>query len=155
MGLFKVGVSMNPKSRNPLKSTPARRDSLIKANLAAVAAHFQSESARQVEKVRDLYTDDIVWEAPARNLLFRGKKDVADNYRKMFASLKDLEIRNLECFATENRVVDDSVARCKVIGPDFLPVSIGSQVEIRLVHIFELREGKIAKETAFEMWKLV
>jgi len=65
-------------------------------------------------------------------------KDVADNYRKMFASLKDLEIRNLESFSTENRVVDDSVARCKVIGPDFLPVPIGSQVEIRLVHIFEL-----------------
>ena len=155
MGLFKVGVSMNPKSRNPLKSTPARRDSLIKANLAAVAAHFQSESIRQIEKVSELYTDDIVWEAPARNLLFRGKKDVADNYRKMFASLTDLEIRNLECFATENRVFDDSIARCKIIGPDFLPVPIGSQVEIRLVHIFELREGKIAKETAFEMWKFV
>jgi hypothetical protein len=42
-----------------------------------------------------------------------------------------------------------------VIGPDFVPVPIGSEVEIRVVHIFEMREGKIAKETAFEMWKVV
>jgi hypothetical protein len=28
-------------------------------------------------------------------------------------------------------------------------------VEMRLVHIFEMREGKIAKEIAFEMWKAV
>jgi hypothetical protein len=28
-------------------------------------------------------------------------------------------------------------------------------VEMRLVHIFEMCEGKIAKEIAFEMWKAV
>jgi hypothetical protein len=36
---------------------------------------------------------------------------------------------------------------------DWRPVPIGSQVELRLVHIFEMREAKIAKETSFEMWK--
>ena len=163
---------MNPKRKNLLKSAGAvaaapaisrsqtivgdtRRDSLIKVNLAVVGAHFHSESVNEVEKAFDLYADDIVWEAPARNLLFRNKKDVADNYRKMFASIKDIQIRNLQCFATEDRVFDDSIARCKVIGPDFLPVPIGSEVEIRVVHLFEMREGKIAKETAFEMWKVV
>jgi hypothetical protein len=131
------------------------RDSSIKANLDAVAGHFHNESVNEVEKACALYTEDIVWEAPARNLLFRNKKDVADNYRKMFASMKDVEIRNLQRFATEDRVFDDSEFSCMVTGPDFLPVPIGSKINMRLVHIFEMRKGRIAKETAFEMWKVV
>lgn len=135
--------------------TGAQKDSLIKSNMDAVAAHFHNESLNEVEKACALYTDDIVWEAPARGLLFRDKKDVAGNYRKMFASMKDVEVRNLQRFATEDRVFDDSILHCKVIGPDFLAVPVGSNIEMRLVHIFEMRAGKICKETAFEMWKVV
>ena len=130
-------------------------DPVIKANLAAVEAHFHDEGVNEVEKACELYTEDIVWEAPARNLRFVNKQDVVDNYRKMFASMKDVEFRNLQRFATEDRVVDDSIVRCKVIGPDCIPVPMGSEVEVRLVHIFEMREAKIAKEIAFEMWKVV
>jgi len=101
------------------------------------------------------YTDDIVWEAPARNLRFVNKQDVIDNYRKMFASVKDVEFRSLQRFATQDRVVDDSIVRFKLIGPHSVPLPIGSAVEMRLVHIFEMHEGKIAKETGFEMWKVV
>ena len=32
-----------------------------------------------------------MWEAPARNLRFVNKQDVIDNYRKMFASAKDVD----------------------------------------------------------------
>jgi ketosteroid isomerase-like protein len=128
---------------------------VIKANLAAVEAHFHDEGINEVEKACELYTEDIVWEAPARNLRFVNKQDVIGNYRKMFASMKDVEFRNLQRFATEDRVIDDSIVRFKLIGPDCIPVPIGSEVEVRLVHIFEMRDGKIAKEIAFEMWKVV
>ena len=131
------------------------KDPVIKANLAAVEAHFNDEGINEVEKACELYTEDIVWEAPARNLRFLNKQDVVDNYRKMFASMKDVEFRNLQRFATEDRVVDDSIVRCKIIGSDCIPVPIGSEVEVRIVHIFEMREAKIAKEIAFEMWKVV
>ena len=36
-------------------------------------------------------------------------------------------------------MVDDS----KIIGPHSLPVPIGSEIEMRLVHIFEMHEAKI------------
>jgi ketosteroid isomerase-like protein len=130
-------------------------DTLVKTNLATVAAHFHNESANDVDKACALYTEDIVWEAPARHLLFKNKKDVAANYRKMFKSMEHVEFQSLQRFATEDRVFDDSIFRCKVTGPDFLPVPSGSMVEMRLVHMFEMRDGKIAKETAFEMWKVV
>jgi hypothetical protein len=36
------------------------KDSVIKANLATVEAHFHSEALNEVEKACELYTDDIV-----------------------------------------------------------------------------------------------
>jgi len=126
----------------------------IAANLAAVEAHFHSEAANEVEKALDLYTDDIVWEAPARGLRFDGKEAVAAHYRRMFASERDVEfVANLQRFATEDRVVDDSIMRLVITGTDSLPVPVGQKVEMRLVHIFEMRGGKICRESGFEMWK--
>jgi len=135
--------------------SPKAKQSFIKANLDAVAAHFHNEGINEVEKACELYTADIVWEAPARNLLFKNKEDVVANYRKMFASMKDVKFKALQRFATEDHVFDDSEVTVTVVGPDFLPVPIGSKVNMRLVHNFEMREGKIAKETAYEMWKVV
>ena len=126
---------------------------IIAANLATVEAHFHSEAANEVDQALELYTDDIVWEAPARNLVFQGKEDVGDNYRKIFASIRDVGFRNLQRFATEDRVVDDSILTFVLTREGFLPLPVGQQVEMRLAHIFEMREGKISKEIAFEMWR--
>jgi ketosteroid isomerase-like protein len=131
----------------------AQDQDIIASNLAAVEEHFHSEAANDIERALELYTDDIVWEAPARNLVFQGKKDVADNYRKLFASIREVEFRNLQRFATADRVVDDSIVTFELIKDGFLPLQVGQKVEMRLAHIFEMRDGKISKEIAFEMWR--
>ncbi len=125
----------------------------IAANLSTVEAHFHSESANEVDEALKLYTDDIIWEAPARNLIFQGKEDVGNNYRKIFASIRDVEFRNLQRFATEDRVVDDSILTFVITQEGFLPLPVGQEVEMRLAHIFEMRDGKISKEIAYEMWR--
>jgi len=43
----------------------------VALNLAAVEAHFHSEAEKEVAAALELYTDDIVWEAPALNGLDR------------------------------------------------------------------------------------
>ena len=133
------------------------REDLTAANLAAIEAHFHSEAVNEVEKALDLYTDDIVWESPVRNLVFRGKEAAGENYRKMFASFKIEEFRCVERFATEDRVVDDSIATLVLVGDtvENAPVPVGSKVQIRLLHIFEMREGKISREVVFEDWKVI
>ena len=125
----------------------------IAANLATVEAHFHSEAANEVDEALKLYTDDIVWEAPARNMIFQGKEEVGNNYRKIFASIRDVEFRNLQRFATEDRVVDDSILTFVITQEGFLPLPVGQEVEMRLAHIFEMRDGKISKEIAYEMWR--
>ena len=89
----------------------------VAENLAAVEQHFHSEALNEVERALETFTDDIVWEAPAPNGLnrsFSGKQSVAKNYRELFASMRNVRFEFLQRFATEDRVVDDSMVRFEV-----------------------------------------
>ena len=123
---------------------------VIAANLAVIEAHFGSEASGRIDAAIELYTDDIVWEAPARSLVIKGKEAVAANYREIFSVLKDVEFHTLDRFATEVRVVDDSVVTFEVAKDGFIPLPLGTKGEMRLTHIFEMRDGKISKEIGIE-----
>jgi ketosteroid isomerase-like protein len=131
----------------------------IAENLACVEQHFHSEAQNEVEAALELYTDDIVWEAPAPNGLnrsFSGKKAVADSYRELFASVREVQFQLIQRFATETRVVDDSLVTFEVVKDGYWPhFSAGQKIEMRLVHIFEMRDGKISREIVFDMGRPV
>jgi len=130
---------------------------VVSTNMAVVEAHFHTEAANEIEKALELYTDDIVWESPTRYLFFRGKDATAENYRKMFASFKVEDFHTLQRFATETRVVDDSILVAELVGDgvDNAPAPLGSRVEIRLLHVFEMRDQKISRELVFETWRVI
>ena len=123
---------------------------VIAENLAVIEAHFGSEAAGRIDAAIDLYTDDIVWEAPSRNLVIKGKEAVAANYREIFSVLKDVEFHTMDRFATADRVVDDCVVTFEVARDGFIPLPLGTKGEMRLTHIFEMRDGKISKEIGIE-----
>jgi ketosteroid isomerase-like protein len=126
----------------------------ITRNLAAIENHFHSEAQADVEAALSTFTDDVIWEAPAPNGLnrsFTGKHAVADNYRRLWASMRNVKFRPLQRFATADRVVDDCVASFEVAKDGYWHFPVGSTVEMRLVHIFEMRDGKIAREIVFDM----
>jgi ketosteroid isomerase-like protein len=126
----------------------------VARNLAAVESHFHSEASNEVETALETFTDDVVWEAPAPNGLNRryaGKEAAARNYRELFASMRDVRFQFLQRFATEDRVVDDSIVTFEVAKDGYWHFPLGSKVEMRLVHIFEMRDGKISREVVFDM----
>ncbi len=123
---------------------------IIAANLAAVEAHFGSEATGRIEDALALYTDDVVWEAPSRNLVIEGKEAVAANYREIFSVLKNVEFHTKDRFATVDRVVDDSIVFFEVAKDGFVPFPVGTKCQMRLTHIFEMRDGKISKEIGIE-----
>jgi len=131
----------------------------IAQNLACVEGHFHSEADNDVEAALELYTDDIVFEAGAINGLnrsFSGKPAVAKFYRELWATMSDVKFQPLQRFATENRVVDDSLVSFEVVRDGCWPhFSIGQKIEMRLVHIFEMRDAKISKEIVFDMGRPV
>ena len=126
----------------------------IARNLACVAQHFHSEAVGEVEAALELYTEDIVWEAPALNGLNRSysrKEAVAKNYRELFASMRNVRFQFLQRFATEDRVVDDSLVTFEIARAGYWPWPVDQKIEMRLVHIFEMRDGKISRELVFDM----
>jgi ketosteroid isomerase-like protein len=131
----------------------------IAQNLTCVDGHFHSEAENDIEAALELYTDDIVFEAGALNGLnrtFSGKQAVAKFYRELWGTMKDVKFQPLQRFATEDRVVDDSLATFEVVRDGCWPhFSAGQKIEMRLVHIFEMRNGRISKEIVFDMGRPV
>ena len=130
----------------------------IARNLECVEKHFHSEAVDEVEAALHLYTDDIVWDAPALNGLdrrFSGKEAVAKNYRELYAAKRNVRFEFLQRFATEHRVVDDSIVTFEIERAGYWPWPADTKIEMRLVHIFEMRDGKISRELVFDMGRPV
>ena len=128
----------------------------IARNLAVVEVHMRDE-ARDPAAVMELYTDDIVLEMPTRGLTLVGRTAIEANYRAMFGSMADVEIVPGTRFATPDHVVDDCVARFRLTGEGVAnaPLPVGSLVELRLMHLFAMRDGRIARETVYEGWRRI
>jgi ketosteroid isomerase-like protein len=128
-------------------------DAEIRRNLEVVEAHFDSEAAQNMDWVLATYVDDIVWEAPARHVAYRGKQAVAAAYLRLWHSVGDVEIIHHERWATEDRVFDDLTVTFTIVGDgyDNCPVPLGTRVQQRLLHKFEIRDGLIARETGLRV----
>ena len=130
-------------------------------NLAVAAQHFHDEEMDNIEEGVKLYTDEPIWEAPNRGGMLdracHGKDAVVKNYKELFASMKNMEFQHVQRFATEDRVVDDSILTFDVARDGYFVggVSKGDKIEMRLVHIFEFEDGKISKETVFDMARVL
>ena len=126
---------------------------IVERNLAVAAEHIENEG-RDPASVMPLYTDDIVLEIPGRGLMFEGRAAIEANYRAMFSSLAEIAIEPLDRFATEDRVVDDMIVRFRLVGEGMVnaPMPVGSRVALRLLHVFHMREGRIAREIVHEQW---
>jgi ketosteroid isomerase-like protein len=124
----------------------------ITHNLDSVDRHFTLETT-DIEAAIDLYTEDVAWEWPSRRIALRGKSAVAENYRRMFASMADFTVETHERFATADRVVDDATVRFTRMdggGAGTPGAPAGVRVAMRLLHVFHMRDGKIARELVFD-----
>jgi ketosteroid isomerase-like protein len=131
---------------------------LALGEFGCIVFHAVTEGHNEVEAALKTFTDDILWEAPAPNGLnrvFKGKEAVGKNYRNLWASMRDVKFTPLQRFATEDRVVDDSTVTFEVANDGYWHFPLGSKVYMRLVQIFEMRDGKISREIVFDMGKPV
>ena len=132
-------------------------------NLALVHRHFLNEGLNRLDLVVEDYTDDVLWAAPARGLRVVGKDVVRDIYSRMFPNMGDATFETLARFPvetpipTEGQVLDYSIARFRLTGEGFLPLPVGTYVEMELAHIFGFRRhngrSQIATEIVYEKWR--
>ena len=90
-------------------------EEIIRRNLEVVEAHFHNETPDKIHEAVALYTDDIVWEGPARGLVFHSAEDALAGYHDIFSSLRILSHTQLRRFATEDVVFDDCIYECEYV----------------------------------------
>ncbi|MGI8515816.1 MAG: nuclear transport factor 2 family protein [Acidimicrobiia bacterium] len=114
--------------------------------------HFAAENAHDVEGTLATYTDDIVWddvthpEAP-----FHGKEEVGKVYSSILDAIPDVVLESVRRFTGEDGrfVVDESLLTGHVQEEWSGMQGGGAPVEVRILHIFELRDGLICYENAW------
>ena len=129
------------------------REQLIAHNLTVVEAHFHNENPESIDKAIALYGADIVWEAPNRGQVYTNPAQVREAYMAIFRTVHFNRTITLRRFATESLVFDDQLCDMTVVGDEMpnLGFRPGDRISMRLVHCFEMRDGKIAREIAYEM----
>jgi steroid delta-isomerase-like uncharacterized protein len=114
--------------------------------------HFAAENAHDVEATLDTYTDDIVWDDVTHpDAPFHGKDEVGKVYSSIINAIPDVELRSVKRFSGEDGrfVVDESILTGHVEGEWSGMSGEGAPVEVRILHIFEVREGLISYENAW------
>ncbi len=141
-----------------MTSTQLSPEQVVDRNLAVVDAHFHNENPEDIDKAIDLYGDSIVWEVPARGVLLRDKAAVREAYLNIFKSYNIHSMTQVRRFGAGNYVVDDSIAVMTLVGDvernvPGCPFPPGTKVSMRIVHIFELDDGRIIRENGYELWR--
>ena len=142
-----------------MTTTKLTPEQVVERIMRVVDAHFHNENPEDIDKAIELYGDTIVWEVPARGVLHRDKAAVKAAYLKMFKSYQIHSLTPIRRFAADNYVVDDTVAEMTLVGDvednvPGCPLPGGTQVSLRVVHIFELDdEGRIIRENGYELWR--
>lgn len=134
---------------------PRTYEEKVRHALDVVEMHLQEENPDRIDECIRLYTDDAVWEAPARKVSYAGRDLIKKMYLRVFNGVVDFEFTPVERWATPDRVFDDSYASFKITGDAFenCPYPIGTKVQMRLIHNFHIRDGLISREIGYEVWR--
>lgn len=83
------------------------------------------------------------------------RDDILKAYRGIFRTVAYRKVIPLRRFATEKFVFDDQIGHITIVGDEMenLPYPKGSDLSVRLTHVFEMKDGKIVREIAYEMWR--
>ncbi len=117
--------------------------------------HFAAENAHDVQATLDTYTDDIVWDDITHpDAPFHGKEEVAAVYTSIIDAIPDVVLTSVKRFSGtdangKDYVVDESILTGHVHGDWAGMNGGGAPVEVRILHVFELRDGLISYENAW------
>lgn len=117
-----------------------------------IERHFAAENAHDVEATLATYTDDIVWDdVTHRDAPFHGKEEVGAVYSSIIDAIPDVVLTSTKRFTGEGGryVVDESVLTGHVHGEWAGMKGGGAPVSVRILHIFEIRDGLISYENAW------
>lgn len=112
--------------------------------------HFAAENAHDVPATLETYTDDVVWDDVGHPACpVQGKVAASSMYEGIMEAIPDLRIESVLRFASGEHVVDEALAHGHVEGTFLGVEGGGAPVSFRMLHVFDLRDGLIAREQAW------
>jgi steroid delta-isomerase-like uncharacterized protein len=114
--------------------------------------HFAAENAHDVAGTLATYTDDIVWDDITHPMSpFHGKESVGGVYSGIIDAIPDVHLESVWRVSADDdaTVVDESILTGHVHGTWSGIAGGGAPVRVRILHVFELRDGLIARENAW------
>jgi steroid delta-isomerase-like uncharacterized protein len=112
--------------------------------------HFRQEADGDVEGTLKTLTDDVVHDVvgdPAGEL--HGPGAVAQRYGHLFSNVKGERADVKHRLYGENFVVDDKIWTARVTGQFMGIPGHGRRISIRVLHVFEFRDGLISRENVW------
>ncbi len=159
----------NPRTERSLRAVSANKQRDVPASLLRTAdgdavspsqealldivdRHFAAENAHDVAATLATYADDIVWDDITHPLSpVHGKEAVGAVYSSIIDAIPDLVLTSIRRFGSADGdwVVDESIVTGHVHGEWAGVAGGGAPVEIRMLHLFELRDGLIVYENTW------
>lgn len=121
-----------------------------RSNLDIIDRHFAAENAHDVQATLATYTDDIVWDDVTHpDAPFHGKQAVGEIYSSIIDAIPDVLLTSIKRYQGDGFVVDESILSGHVHGEWSGMAGGGAPVAVRILHIFEIRDGLISFENAW------
>src|SRR5258708_36574442 len=104
------------KSRETVEQLLARRNlpktykEKCQYALDLVDMHLHEENPDRIDECIKLYTEDAVWETPARGVSYKGRETIKKMYLRVFDSAEGITFHPGERVATPDRVFDHTLA---------------------------------------------
>ena len=120
--------------------------------MGIVDQHFAAENAHDVAATLATYTDDIVWDDVTHpSSPVHGKEAVGAVYSDIIDAIPDVNFVSTRRITSDDGqwVVDESNVTGHVHGQWAGIDGEGAPVEIRILHIFQVRDGLIAYENTW------
>jgi ketosteroid isomerase-like protein len=114
------------------------------------ADHCAAEFGKDVPAILDTLADDVEHDVvgdPAGVL--HDRELIAKRYAAVFAGSTDSSLETLHRYHGEDFFVDDSLYRATITG-DFMGIpGRNRQLTVRMLHVCEVREGRISRENVW------
>jgi steroid delta-isomerase-like uncharacterized protein len=112
--------------------------------------HFAAENAHDIPRTLATYADDIIWDDVSNPLCpVQGKAGAEANYEDIMRTIPDLRLESVLRFASDEHVVDEGILTGHVNGTYLGIECDGAPLRFRILHVFDVRNGLIAREQAW------
>jgi hypothetical protein len=105
----------------------------------------------------ETYAPDVVWRAPRRGIVWRGRNQVVAYLLIESAAMQALQLTLLRRSVACNRVIDEFSARFFYSGSgiDGVDLPQGGEIELKRLRILDLANDLITGETCIETWTVL